>query len=262
SGTSALLEIARAMAQKRDTLGRSVLFLAFTGEERGLIGSRHFVANPTVPRENIAAMINLDMVGRYDDKLLFVGGVATSPTFRALLKPRVEATGLKHEFGDGGMAPSDNTSFYTAGIPVLFFFTGTHDDYHRPSDDIEKIDLAGLSKVTSLAESMAVAICNLDERPKFTRADRGGFGPKRAVMGIQIALTEGGVGIARVVPDGPAAKAGVQHGDVVMEIDGKKTPDLRALRRALRNKKIGDELTVKLLRGTETIELKVKLGAG
>jgi len=250
------------MAQKRDRLGRSVLFLAFTGEERGLIGSRHFVQNPTVPRSKIAAMVNLDMVGRYDNGLLFVGGVATSPAFRSLLGPRVKATGLKYEFGDGGMAPSDNTSFYTAGIPVLFFFTGTHDDYHRPSDDIEKIDRAGLFQVASLAESMALAICNLDERPKFQKADRGGFGPRRAVMGVGVGPAEGGVGIASVLPDGPAAKAGVKSGDVVTEINGKKTPDLRALRAALRNKKIGDELTVKLLRGKETIELKFKLGAG
>jgi hypothetical protein len=261
SGTAGVLEIAEHLATRVGTLRRSILFLTFTGEERGLVGSRYYTNHPTVPLEKTVAMINMDMIGRLDGRSLFIGGVGTSPVLKTILEPHVKTSGLKVAYGDGGMAPSDNTSFYAKKLPVLFFFTGTHDDYHRPTDDWDKIDKEGIVKVARLAAAVAVDVCNLEERPKFTRADRGGFGPPRAILGISIGPAEGGVGIRAVVDKGPAAHAGLQPGDVIVELGGKATPDFRALRGAMRGRKIGETIEVKFLRGDETQTVSVTLGS-
>ncbi len=261
SGTAGVLEIAEHLAARRASLRRSILFITFTGEERGLVGSRYYTNHPTVPLEKTVAMINMDMIGRLDGRSLFIGGVGTSPALKPILEQRVKTSGLKVEYGDGGTAPSDNTSFYAKKLPVLFFFTGTHDDYHRPTDDWDKIDKESIVKVARLVAAVAVDVCNLEERPKFTRADRGGFGPKRAILGIAIALSEGGVGIRAVVGNGPAAKAGLRPGDIIVELGGKATPGFRALRRAMRGRKIGETIEVKFLRGAETQTVSVTLGS-
>ncbi|MCA8922342.1 MAG: M20/M25/M40 family metallo-hydrolase, partial [Planctomycetes bacterium] len=145
SGTAALLELAQALTL--NPLRRTVVFVAFSGEELGLIGSKAFVANPPFARERIVGMLNLDMVGRLRDQKLEVGGVGTSPGFQQLVSASLEAEGLKGAFTKSGMGPSDHASFYAAKIPVLFFFTGLHDDYHRPSDDAGKLNAKGAERV-------------------------------------------------------------------------------------------------------------------
>ncbi len=262
SGTTGLLEIARALAPRRDRLRRSVLFLTFTGEERGLLGSLHWVEHPTLPLARVAAMVNMDMIGRLDGRKLFVGGVGTSPAFRLILEEGRAAVGLEVAYGDGGRAPSDNTSFYAKGIPVLFFFTGLHDDYHRPSDDIERVDLAAMAKVASYAARTSLALANLPDRPVFVRADQGGFGPPRVVLGISAGVDAAGVKIEGLAPGGAAEAAGLRPGDVIVALGGEATPDLGALGALLRKREAGQRTTVRVVRDGVARDVEVTLGQG
>ncbi|MGQ0612249.1 MAG: M28 family peptidase [Planctomycetaceae bacterium] len=262
SGTSAVLEVAQALVARKGELRRSVLFLTFTGEEMGLLGSRHFVEHPTVPFEKVVAMINMDMIGRLDGRALFVGGVKTSPAFSPILERRVAEAGFEVAYGDGGLAPSDNTSFYQKGKPVLFFFSGLHADYHRPGDDFEKIDSAGMERIARLAAEVTVDLAGLPERPAFQKSDKGGFGPPRAVLGISVGEHAKGVLVAGLAGNGPAQVAGLEVGDVIVEAAGEATPEIGALQRALGRRKVGDAVKVRFLRGDETRETEVKLGQG
>ena len=262
SGTSGILEVAEHLASKRNTLKRSILFLTFTAEERGLVGSRYFVNHPTVPLERMVAMINMDMIGRLEGRRLFVGGVKTSPMFRPMLERIVSTVaGLEVEYGDGGRAPSDNTSFYNKKMPVLFFYSGDHRDYHRPTDDADKIDSAGMVKAARLAAATAEALATNGTRPVFQRADRGGM-PKRARIGIRTADGKGGVSIVFLQPRGAAAGAGLKRGDVILAMNDTKTPNTPALTDFMRKCKPGQKIVVKIRRGDATESVEVVLGGG
>ncbi|MEM8884754.1 MAG: M20/M25/M40 family metallo-hydrolase [Planctomycetota bacterium] len=262
SGTAGVLEVARYLASKRDELRRDILFLTFTGEERGLVGSRYWCENPTVPLQELIAMINMDMIGRLDGKKLFIGGIGTSPTWEPMLKELLREAGMEADFGVGGRAPSDNTSFYQKNMPVLFFFTGLHDQYHRPDDDWERIDRAGIEKIASLVAQTATRTANQPQRLKFQRADQGGSGPKRAVIGISLGGGGGdeGVPIGSLSPGGAAEKAGLASGDLIVSIDGQATPDVRTLRGILRKMKIGQKIKVEVVRDGEKQAYEVELG--
>jgi hypothetical protein len=262
SGTAGVLALAEHIASRRGELRRHVLFLTFTGEERGLLGSRHFVEHPTVPLDKVVAMINMDMIGRLDGRTLFVGGVKTSPVFKEILERVNAGVGAKVYFGEGGQAPSDNTSFYRKGKPVLFFFTGLHLDYHRPSDDWKKVDRTGIEQVARLAAGVVEELALLEERPAFQRADSGGFGPPRAILGISLARAEVGAHIRSVLPDGPAAKAGMRVGDVIVEVAGREIPDLVSLYGVMRDRKIGERISVKALRDGKEQLFEVTLARG
>jgi hypothetical protein len=261
SGVAGVLEAAEFLAAHRAELRRSVLFVTFTGEERGLLGSLWFVEAPPVPLSRIAAMVNLDMIGRLQGRKLFVGGVGTSPGFRALAEACAGDVGVDIALGDGGRAPSDNTSFYAKRIPVLWLFSGMHPEYHRPADDVERIDAAGMEKAGRLAARLVLGIGKLPARPVFTRADTGGE-PPRAVLGIVVEQDGKGVRIGRIQDDGPAAAAGLASGDVIVAIDGDPTPDLEALRRICYARDVGDKVKVKALRGEKELEVEVTLAQG
>ncbi|MHC4939145.1 MAG: M28 family peptidase [Planctomycetota bacterium] len=260
SGTSGLLEAAEYLASKRDSLKRDILFITFTGEERGLVGSRYWCSKPTVPLKKIIAMINMDMIGRLDGRKLFIGGTGTSPVWEPMLNELIQEVGIKTVFGAGGRAPSDNTSFYQKNLPVLFFFTGLHEQYHRPADDWDRIDVASMEKVATLAARTAERTANLPERPKFQKADQGGGGPPRPVLGISLGRGQGGVAVGGVAPNGPAAKAGIQEGDLILEVAGKKTAGPGQLRRVLRDCEIGQKVKVKVRRDGEEMEFDLVLG--
>jgi len=261
SGTAGLLEVAEYLAARRDALRRDVLFLTFTGEERGLVGSRHWCDHPTVPLDRVVAMINMDMIGRLDGRKLFIGGTGTSPAWKPMLDELVEGAGLEAVYGPGGRAPSDNTSFYRKNIPVLFLFTGLHEQYHRPDDDWPRIDAESLEKVATLAARITERTANLAQRPAFRKADRGGGGPPRPVLGISLGRSDKGPTVGGVAPDGPAAAAGLEPGDVIVELDGKKTPGVGALRQAMQGLAIGQKIVVKVLRDGEELEFEVVLGS-
>ncbi|GIW89022.1 MAG: hypothetical protein KatS3mg108_3346 [Isosphaeraceae bacterium] len=173
SGTAVVLELARRLAARRDPLPRRVVFALFSAEERGLLGSDHFVNHPVVPLNQIVAMLNLDMVGRYEDsKGLIVYGAGTSPGWEALVETLARSRGLNPKFAQGtsdGFSNSDHSSFYKKDIPVLFLFTGTHAQYHRPTDDTPLINPKGMAQIADLCELILLDWARRPTRPEFTR---------------------------------------------------------------------------------------------
>ena len=262
SGTSAVLEIAQAFASAKQRPKRSILFMTFNAEERGLIGSRHYVNNPFVPITNTIAMLNLDMVGRGASGL-DVGGVGTSPGFRELVKKTAEEFSLKLTMNPGGKAPSDNTSFYNKNLPVLFFYTGKHDDYHRPTDDWQKIDQPEIAQVAQMAYLIADHLANAPERPRFTKSDGNPVrrGRPRLLLGVMIDPEYGGDGVRALEVDEnfPAGKAGIEKGDILLTLDGSKVSSVADIGRFLARKKKGDQVEARLERGGKPLTKQLTL---
>ncbi len=171
SGTVSLLEAARHFGAAGKPKRRMV-FIAFTAEERGLVGSRHYVSKPVFPLKETVAMINMDMVGRLTDNKLLVHGVGTAKDFRGLVEKHNKTHAFEIIPVDAGQGPSDHASFYSAGVPVLHVFTGLHDDYHRPSDDFETVNLTGLRRITSFVNDLTADIVSSEERPEFQETKR------------------------------------------------------------------------------------------
>lgn len=257
SGTAALLEIADALAA--DPPRRSVLFLSFSGEEIGLLGSAHYVAHPLRPLAATVAMVNLDMVGRYEaQRTLNVGGVGTAPGLQGLVEQKNQAHGLALSFDPQGTAPSDSTSFFRKGIPVLFFFTGLHPEYHTPRDTADLVHAADGARVTSLALDVVRALADEDRRRPFTPPPPA---RRRAVLGIVPAGggDAGGVVVAEAAEGGPAAAAGLRAGDVLTAIGKNLVKDVRDVPRALASLKPGEKVLVKFLRDGEERSVEVTL---
>lgn len=267
SGTSVVLELARALAERRRDLRRSIVFLAFSGEELGLLGSTYYTKNPAWPLEKTAAMINLDMVGRPKGGKLIIGGIGSSPEFKDIVE-KANRTGLQVATNAGVFGgSSDHISFYVKNIPVLFFFSGLHADYHKPSDTPEKIQFADAARVGDLAMRAALALASQDARPQFVRVQEaqpvagGGGAGYGAYFGSIPDMGEEVVGVkfADVRDASPAAKAGLKAGDVLIEFAGKEIKNLYDFTYALRAHKPGEEVSVTVVRGKEKITVTVKL---
>jgi Zn-dependent M28 family amino/carboxypeptidase len=218
SGTSALMEIAGFLASQTLELKRDVLFIGFTAEEMGLLGARHYVDSPALPIAKTAAMVNLDMVS-YLGKTghLEIFGANTSPTFEDLLKKANRSTRIKLNVKKGMAGNSDHYPFYKKGLPVLFFITGLHKNYHRPSDDYKAMDKRGFEKVARYAGEVALTLANLDTKPVFVPASKGGLetGP---YLGISIEGRDGNeVYISEVAKGSPAARGGLKKNDRLLE---------------------------------------------
>jgi len=262
SGTSGLLEIAQKLISQKSRLKRSILLIGFDAEEKGLLGAKHFTENPSVDLKNIVAMINLDMIGRMKDSSLTVGGVGTSPLFESLLKRKSLGRNFTVNMTKPGYGPSDHAAFYTKDIPVLFFFTGFHDEYHTPDDSWKLINLKGEKDILDFIYDVAFELSQLSKRPLFTES-----GPKngRIQSNTKFNVTFGIVpaygsnkqglevdGISK--PDGPAAKAGIIKGDVIKSIDGKPINDIYEFMDRLKELKQGMTITVLIDRkGSELI---------
>ncbi len=259
SGTSSVLEIASFLVARRPLLRRNVLFLLFTAEEMGLLGSKHYVGVPVIPLEECVAMVNLDMVGRLERGRLQVGGVGTSPIFPDLIEAKNRAFNIKTKLNPGGRAPSDNTSFYDKGMPVLFFHTGLHSDYHRPSDDWNKIDKRGIEKVARLAAEVCLDLATRETRPPFTRADASGFdsGP---FLGLSLEQRPDGVYVTFVEEKSPADRGGIDAGDKVEEFEDQPIPSLTAFNQVHSNCKPKQAVTIVVRRGPRLVKKKVVLG--
>lgn len=270
SGTAGLIELARWFAS-RPRPKRGILFLAFAGEEHGLLGSSYYANNPLLPLKDAVAMINLDMIGRPRDNKVYVGGVGTGTGFRELLE-RLNGSGssrLQLDLSDaGGYGSSDHYSFTPKQVPVLFFFSGLHADYHKPSDTWDKIDAPAAARLLDLVAAVTERLLEAPERPQFVRVAEprpahlaGGGGGYGAYFGSvpDFGQTSGGVKFADVRDGSPAARAGLRPGDVLVEFDGKPIDNLYDFTYALRSRKPGDEVTVKVRRGTEVITAQVRL---
>jgi hypothetical protein len=258
SGTAALLALAKIF--KYETLKSNILFIAFSGEENGLWGSNYFVKNPTVDLKTVNYMINMDMVGRLNpEKSLAVHGVGTSPSFPSVLDP-INADSLKLVPSESGVGPSDHTSFYLQDLPVLHFFTGQHADYHKPSDDADKINYEGLVQVVRYISRL---IAGLDTEPKlaFTKTKDSSDSPRFTVsMGVvPDYLFDGkGMRVDGVSEGKPAQAAGLQKGDIVIQLGDSTINDMMGYMRALSVFKKGDSTQVVLERAGQKIATKVK----
>ncbi len=266
SGTAGLLEIARQLAAQPPA--RNVLFAAFAGEEEGLLGSAHLVQHLPVPREWLVAMLNLDMVGRpKKGPALTLGGFGTAKEWPDLVARLNAGKRLRIATNKGGFGASDHSSFYAADVPVLFFFTGAHEDYHKPSDDTERIEFRGMASVVSFAADAARTIADLPERPTFQKVADEGAGERRGFKVRTGVIPEygwegAGVKLSGVRGGSPADKAGILAGDIIVRFGERDTRNIYDYMYALGDYKPGDEVVVTVTRGTETRQLKVTLEAG
>lgn len=264
SGTVALIELARRLAQRSQPLPRKLVFIAFTGEELGLLGSARYVKEPVFPLDKTIAMFNMDMVGRLQDDKLTIFGSGTSPRWEPELNALNQQAGFKLSYKPEGFGPSDHSSFYGKKIPVLHFFTGNHPDYHRPSDDWEKLNLEGMLRVVDMLEQMVIQTAENPERPAYVEvaqpamAQRGGNRPYFGT--IPDFGSEGeGYAISGAAPGSPADKGGLKAGDHIIRLGENKITNLDDFDLALRKFKAGEEIEVVVLRDGKETSLKVTL---
>ncbi|MGL6269466.1 MAG: M20/M25/M40 family metallo-hydrolase, partial [Chitinophagaceae bacterium] len=255
SGTAALIELAKLL-KKSKAPQNNYLFVAFSGEELGLYGSKYFVENPTVSLEKVNYMINMDMVGRLNDssKTITVGGFGTSPAWNEILYG-VKKPGFNIKVDSSGTGPSDHTSFYRKNIPVLFFFTGLHSDYHRPTDDAGKINYTGELLILNYINNLVIKSQDLGKLSFLkTREQQTSSSARFSVsMGIMPDYTFAGAGVkVDGVSDGrPALKAGIKTGDIVTQLGEYKISSVESYMQALGKFKKGDAIKVIVKRGTE-----------
>ena len=252
SGTAALLEVARQIVAQDIKPRRRIVFMAFSGEERGLLGSSYYVSNPALPLEKTVAMVNMDMVGRLKDNKLIISGTGTATSFEAL----IDETNKRYEFDikkdPGGYGPSDHASFYGKQIPVFHFFTGTHNDYHRPSDDIEKINVEGMRRITAMVTDVVDQLATAEARPEYVEVKQ----KKHEVSGDRPYLGTipdfgrevEGYALMGAAKDSPADRAGIKAGDVIVKFGDSKIAGLEDIDGALRKYKAGDKVPVIILR--------------
>ncbi len=296
SGTAGMLELARLFSAQRHKLKRTLVFIAFGGEEEGLLGSSYYVNHPLMPLANTVAMINMDMIGRMKDRKLVIGGVGTAKEWREIIGQANAAEGMKVTANSGasvpkgmpivvsangrpimtvdpastfeltlnedGYGPSDHNSFYGKQIPVLFFWTGTHNDYHKPSDTFDKINYNDEARILSLVARIVRDVDGADKRLTYTtaRSDAtprtGGF---RVYLGTipNYADSTDGLLLDGVRDDSPAARAGLKAGDRVVKIGNRDVKNVYDYTFALGEMKAGQEYVVEVMRGSEKLTLKI-----
>jgi aminopeptidase YwaD len=260
SGTAGMLELARIFSGRRGQLRRSVIFIAFSAEESGLIGSNAYVNNPAAPLADTVAMINLDMIGRLKENKLTVGGVGSSPEFRKLVESL--NSGFTLQLSEDGFGPSDHSSFYAKQIPVLFFFSGTHEDYHKPSDTADKINYEGQAKIVGFVAEIARAIDRGDARPAYAVARSQSSGRAtgfRVYIGTvpNYAESNDGMLLDAVRDDSPAAKAGLKGGDKIVKLAGREIKNVYDYTYALGEMKPDQEYEVEVVRGDQRVKMKL-----
>lgn len=260
SGIAVMLQLARDLLQMDQTRENDYLFIAFSGEEKGLYGSNYWTKHPTVPIEKLNYMINLDMVGRLDSAgSIGINGVGTSPAWAEV--DRVLVGDLKVKTTESGIGPSDHTSFYLQGVPAIHFFTGSHADYHKPTDDEEKVNYDGMLRITRYIESL-LATLNDDGKLDFTKTnDADNEEAPRFTVTLGVVpdyLFDGkGMRIDGITDGKPASNAGLQVGDVVVKLGEVDVIDMMSYMKALSALKKGDSAPLKVMRKEEVINTEV-----
>ena len=263
SGTAALVEVARELAA-RGPFPRTILFAAFSGEERGLLGSAHYTANPALPLEKTVAMINLDMVGRLADEKLIVHGTGTGAGLEAVVDRLLEGRGFEVTKEPGGFGPSDHASFYAKKIPVLHLFTGSHEDYHRPTDTAEKINYEGMARITAFVADVVAELAATEEPPAYVQVAStqfAGGGGDRPYFGSipDFGTNQEGYAISGVAKDSPAARGGLEGGDLIIRLGESAVKGLEDFDNALRKYRGGDTVPVVVRRKGQDVSLEVTL---
>jgi len=285
SGTAAVLELARQFSREKKNK-RTLIFMCFSGEEEGLLGSKAYTNDPGFPLEKIVAMINMDMIGRLRDNKLSIGGMGTASEWKALIEQKNineaavipastatnGATNIKTSvpplnkfdlaLDEDGFGPSDHASFYLKQIPVLFFFTGSHPDYHKPSDTADKINYVGESNIIYFNSDVIKSIDQNPSRPTYKTAQSSGMGGRR-VLSVSLGTmpdytpSTDGMRIDGVRDDSPAAKAGLKAGDKVIMLAGKEVRNAMDYTQVMSGMKAGEEYEIVIMRGTEKLTLKI-----
>jgi len=262
SGTAVLVEVARRLAAG-PPLPRGVLFAAFSGEERGLLGSGRYTADPAVPLADTVAMVNLDMVGRLDGDKVVVHGTGTGTGLDTLVDRHFAVHGLTAAKEPGGFGPSDHASFYARKIPVLHLFTGSHGDYHRPTDTADKINVEGMARLADLVTDIVRELASAPERPAYVEVASKMFarGGDRPYFGSipDFGKPGGGYALAGVSRESPAARAGLRGGDVIVRLGTSAVTNLEDFDSALRKHKGGDTVPVVVRRDGAEVRLDVVL---
>jgi hypothetical protein len=285
SGTAAVLELARQFAAAKNNK-RTLIFMCFSGEEEGLLGSKAYTGDPVFPLDKTIAMINMDMVGRLKDNKLTIGGIGTASEFRDLVNGKnitqelVSPATLKNgkgetmsapprdrptfnlQLSEDGFGPSDHSSFYSKQIPVLFFFTGSHEDYHKPSDTADKINYEGESQIISYISGVIKSIDQNAARPTYTTAKSSSMG--RSTFNISLGTVPNyadgnndGLLLDGVRDGSPAAKAGIKPGDKIVMLAGKEIRNISDYTYVLGEMKAGEEYEIVVVRGTEKVTMKI-----
>ena len=269
SGTALVMELGAALAEERrlhpERFRRGVLVALWSGEEIGLIGSAGFAEKPPVELSRVVAYVNFDMVGRLRENRLNLQGIGSSKAWKRMIERRNVAAGFNLVLQDDPYLPTDTTSFYPKRIPVLSFFTGSHEDYHRPTDTPDKIDYDGLERISRFATQLVQDLAEAAEKPDFARVERsaqqesGSRETLRAYIGSipDYATEVKGVKLSGVRAGSPAEKGGLQGGDVIVEFAGQKIANIYDYTYALDAVKIGQEVLLKVQRGGALVELKV-----
>jgi aminopeptidase YwaD len=263
SGTAGLIELARRLAEGPRPR-RSILFLAFSGEELGLVGSTHYVRHPLVPLERTVAMLNMDMIGRLREDRLAVIGTGTSPEWPALLEDLNREARFRLISNDEPFGASDQHSFYLGGVPVLSFFTGKHPDYHTPGDTAEKINRTGEARILALISGCAARLAGDTARPRFRELDPPLPEPTRVALGIIPDYAEEaskGVAIAETSARGPARGAGLRPGDVIVRLGGHSVLSMHDYRIAIAEFRAGDVISGVVLRDGRELPFTATLPA-
>jgi hypothetical protein len=274
SGTAGMLELARVLASERGKIKRSIMFIAFSGEELGLLGSGAYTKSPVIPLGTAVAMLNMDMIGRLRKDSLFIGGMGTSPVWKPLVE-RLNAASqpgpaggngsgsrFQLSFGEDGFGPSDHQSFYVRDIPVLFFFTGTHDDYHKPSDTADKINAEGLRQVAEFVREIAVSVANEPQRIAFTKVKAE---QKPTGRGFRVYLgtvpnysdQSDGMKLDGVRPGSPAEKAGLRADDIIVRLGKTPIKNVYDYTYALGEMRAGEEVEILIRRAGKDMALKI-----
>ena len=290
SGVSAMLELARQFRKEKNNK-RTLIFIAFGGEEEGLLGSKYYVNNPVFPIEKTVAMINMDMVGRLKEDKLTVGGIGTASEWKNLIEsdnqsgfsgirdknsPEIKVVDKKSgdavksfpnfalQLNQDGFGPSDHSSFYGKKVPVLFFFTGTHSDYHKPTDTAEKINYEGLMKITNFVGEIVKSIDQNPNRPTYTVAQSSGMSGGRRGFSVSLGTvpsyadnTNDGLLLDGVRDDSPAAKAGIAAGDKIIKMAGRDVNNISDYVFVLGEMKAGEEYEIVVMRAAEKLTLKI-----
>jgi len=263
SGTAGVLELARAFTER--PAKRSIVFMTFSGEEKGLLGSKHWVSNPTLPLDKIAAMINLDMIGRLKDGKLNIQGTGTSAIWPAVIDSAKAGLPLTVTTTADGFGPSDHSSFTAKNIPVLFYFTGLHGDYHRPSDTYDKVNADGEATVLAMVEKTVRMIADSAARPVFTKGAEKPAAQQSSSIALKVTFgvipdygdDPQGLHITGVKPGSPAERGGLAGEDIITSMGPTTIKNIYDLMAALGTFKPGDTTTVKVIRDGKTLSLDV-----
>lgn len=264
SGVAGLIELARHFAGNQVKEKYNFLFVAFSGEELGLLGSKFYTSHPTIPIESVAFMINMDMIGRLDEsKGLTIGGWGTSPTWGSLIPALALKNTLKFAVDSSGIGPSDHTSFYLQQKPVLFFFTGVHSDYHKVTDDADKINATGEQKILRLIADLVTELDKVSTVITFTEAGN----PHSEQVQTSFKVTLGiipdysfngrGLRIDGVTKNRPAAQAGLETGDIILKMGQYPIKDIQDYMKSLGQFESGQSIDVEVRRKEENKVLRV-----